>query len=113
MTKKTVLLATVLLLGGPTAVLAKGHILPQDTPGVSDTYVFPGSASESDAALREDDTGGVASLRPILNRLESEGYTEISNLQPVLGGYTALAVKDGKVMQVSVDGASGKVTRVR
>jgi hypothetical protein len=50
----------------------------------------------------------------IRNRMAQEGYTEVSNLQrePGGGGYTATAVKDGKVVDVMID-ASGKVTRIR
>ena len=47
-----------------------------------------------------------------IDRLQAAGYGEISNVHPVLGGYTALAVKDGKVMEVEVDD-SGNVRRLR
>jgi hypothetical protein len=117
MTKKA-LVASLLILGLPTAVQAKGHILPSETPGVSDTYIFPGSQSTSNALVREDDTGGVAQGMPgglteaqILARLQQEGYGEVSDLRPTLGGDTALAVKVGKGMGGGGD-KCGKVFRL-
>jgi hypothetical protein len=48
----------------------------------------------------------------IRNRLAADGYNDVSNLQRDVGGYTAKAVKDGKVVEVMVD-EDGKVTRMR
>jgi hypothetical protein len=48
----------------------------------------------------------------IRNRMAQEGYTEVSNLQREAGGgYTATAVKDGKVVDIMID-ASGNVRRI-
>jgi hypothetical protein len=112
---RTALLMSAFLLAGATTAFAKGHIAPSATPGVSDTYVFSGS--EPNAAVRADDglgssTPGTLSMNQILYKLEDQGYSDVSNLQPVLGGYTALAVKDGKVMEVEI-GNDGKVMRLR
>jgi hypothetical protein len=47
------------------------------------------------------------------DRLAAEGYGDVSELQPELGGYTATVVKDSKVMKVLIDPATGKIHRLR
>lgn len=117
--RKIALLTTALLVGGSTGVLARGNIPPSEKPGVSDAYTFPGSGSTGTMSEDVGGYGGVGSSSPgglsqtqILYRLQEEGYTDVSNLEKRLGGYTALAVKDGKVVEVAIDSA-GKVTRLR
>jgi hypothetical protein len=53
----------------------------------------------------------VATQQEIRDRMADDGYNEVTNLQRDAGGYTATAVKDGKVVQVMID-ATGKVTRI-
>jgi hypothetical protein len=49
----------------------------------------------------------------VRDRLSAEGYEDVSDIRPELGGYTATVVKDSKVMKVLIDPASGEVHRLR
>jgi hypothetical protein len=49
----------------------------------------------------------------VRDQLAAEGYGYVSRVEHRLGGYTALAVKGGKVMEVLLDPSTGKVNRLR
>jgi hypothetical protein len=126
----------------PTAALVLGALLagcaqherPPAVSGTSSTQPMPSGATQPMAASGMSSPmaapsaaqpisgpyGSGTSVPPvdmntqqlIRNRLADDGYTEVSNMQRDAGGYTASAVKDGKVVEVMID-ATGKVTRIR
>lgn len=88
---------------------------PMTTPGAAQPMAAPGAAQPMAGTAGSGTTMPPVDLptaQLIRNRLAAEGYYEVSNLQRDVGGYSATAVKDGKVVDVLVD-ADGKVTRVR
>jgi hypothetical protein len=114
---KTALPIAVLLFGVSLAGCAQERA-PAASSGASSTTqpmtTMPSSAQPmgtlgSGTSLAPVDPSTQQTIR---NRLAEDGYSEVSNLQRDLGGYSATAVKEGKVVQVMID-ADGKVTRVR
>jgi hypothetical protein len=99
---------------GTAQPMPSGSMQPMAAPGTPQP-VAPGAAQPMSGVY-----GSGTSVPPvdmntqqlIRNRLADDGYTEVSNLQRDAGGYTASAVKDGKVVEVMID-ATGKVTRMR
>jgi hypothetical protein len=86
---------------------APGAAQPMTTPGTPyrPTAATPGSGSTIPPV-------DLPTEQRIRNRLAADGYYDVSNLQRDIGGYTAKAVKDGKVVDVMVDD-EGKVMRMR
>lgn len=82
---------------------------PQPMPAPGTTVQPMSSTSGSGTSVPPVD---LSTQQEIRDRMADDGYTEVTNLQRDAGGYTATAVKDGKVVQVMID-ATGKVTRVR
>ena len=80
---------------------------------------FAGAATDNARETFESEGASAAqSVNPqvasqLRDRLAAEGYGNVTDLQPGYGGYTATAVKDGKVTEVLIDPASGKVNRLR
>ena len=46
-----------------------------------------------------------------LNMLEAQGYGAFSNFRPVGGNFAATVSQNGKTFQVTVDPATGQITR--
>ena len=105
---KLPILAAALFLGASTAALAAAS--------TDDANRVAGSAAANEAAHAT--TGSGSSTAPVQATPEmraraliaADGYDMISDLQPIPGGFQATAVKDGKVMGVTVDN-SGHVRR--
>ena len=47
-----------------------------------------------------------------IHLLKEDGYDQITDVKPGQGGYTAMAVKDGKSMEVLIDPNTGAVTQL-
>ena len=99
----------------PPTASGTSSTAPMAAPGTTQPMAAPGAAQPMSSTY-----GSGTSVPPvemstqqlIRNRMAEDGYSEVTNLQRDTGGYTATAVKDGKVMQVLID-ATGKVTRIR
>jgi hypothetical protein len=103
---KVPMLAAALLLGVSTAALAGAATDDASRANAS-------AAADATAGAGSSTAPGTASTelraRALIAR---QGYDMVTDLQRTRDGYEALAVKDGKVMEVAVDN-SGRVRRVR
>jgi hypothetical protein len=81
-------LALALLIGGTGVAMAGGA---------------PTKLSQAQLMMQTQETD-------VLNLLSAKGYQEVTKLQQNGGKYTAMVMKDGKQMQVTVDLKAGTVS---
>ena len=100
------------------ALIAAALALAAASPGPAQTGapVVGGSPSGAAGAVPEADgvkTQGSGSSRPtpaaVKERLEREGYTQVTDVEEGRDGWTATAVKGGRTVKLAIDPA-GSIT---
>jgi hypothetical protein len=123
---KTVGLLGALLIGASPLAFAQTGSTTM-TPGTSTTAPPPSGSHPKMAAPQGAPSSGAENVRPgapgpqsamkmseqdVKKRLQSAGYSSVTNVKPSRDGYTARAVKGGKKMTVDVDG-NGKIEAMK